>query len=139
MEKFGTSFTTRCAGDYPSPREVSDIKKLTFVFDEDLFGAFQRGDWRKQEEVEIAIEHFLCDVGEIRASNGGGFDRRADFTQVRFDTRCANRDNKNDEYLILEIQDVANTDEIPAILLPIEHDEKLVLKKRGSVAYIEWE
>ena len=118
------------------------MKKLTFVFDEELFGAFQRGDWRKQDEVEIAIEHFLVDVEEIRASNGEGFDRCADFTQVRFDTRYANRDNKNDEYLILEIQDVAN--EIPdayffssqPILLPIEHDEKLVLKKRGSVVYV---
>jgi len=120
------------------------MKKLTFVFDEDLFGAFQRGDWRKQEEVEIAIEHFLVDVEKIRACNGEGFDRCADFIQVRFGTRYANRDNKNDEYLILEIQDVASTNEIPdayffssqPILLPIEHDEKIVLKKRGSVVYV---
>ena len=112
------------------------MKKLTFVFDEELFGVFQRGDWRKQDEVEIAIEHFLCDVGEIRASNGGGFDRRANFIQVLFDTRYANCDNKNDEYLILEIHDEIS---LRPILLPIEHDEKLVLKKRGSVAYIGWE
>lgn len=123
------------------------MKKLTFVFDEDLFGAFQRGDLRKQDEVEIAIEHFLVDAEEIRASNGEGFDRCADFIQVRFDTRYANKNNKNDEYLILEIQDVASTDESPdayffssqPIRLPIEHDEKLVLKKRGSVAYVGWE
>ena len=120
------------------------MKKLTFIFDEDLFGAFQRGDQRKQDKVEIAIEHFLCDVEEIRASNGEGFHRYADFIQVHFDTRYANRDNKNDEYLILEIQDVASTDEVPdayffssqPIRLPIEHDEKLVLKKRGGVAYV---
>lgn len=124
------------------------MKKLTFVFDEDLFGAFQRGDWRKQDEVETAIEHFLCDVEKIRACNGEGFDRFADFIQVSFDTRYANKNNKNDEYLILKIKDVASTNEIPdasylfpsqPILLPIEHDEKLVLKKRGSVAYVELE
>lgn len=125
------------------------MKKLTFVFDEDLFGAFQRGDWRKQDEVETAIEHFLDDMDteKIRASNGEGFDRCADFIQVSFDTRYANKNNKNDEYLILKIKDVASTDEIPdayffssqPIRLPIEHDEKLVLKKRGSVAYVGWE
>lgn len=123
------------------------MKKLTFIFDEDLFGAFQRGDWRKQDEVEVAIEHFLVDASEIRACNGEGFDRCADFIQVSFDTRCANKNNKNDEHLILEIQDVASTNEIPdayvfsshRILLPIEHDEKLVLKKRVSVAYVELE
>lgn len=123
------------------------MKKLTFVFDDDLFGAFQRGDWRKQDKVELAIEHFLCDVEKIRACNGEGFDRCADFIQVSFNTRCANRDNKNDEYLVLKIQDVASTNEIPdayifssqPIRLPIDHDEKLVLKKRGSVAYVELE
>lgn len=113
------------------------MKKLTFVFDEDLFGAFQRGDWRTQASVEDAIEYFLNDedVEEIRASNGEGFDRRYDFN-VLFDTRYANCDNKNDEYLILEIHDEIS---LRPILLPIEHDEKIVLKKRGSVAYIEWE
>lgn len=126
---------------------MSEMKKLSFTFDEDLFGAVQRGDWRKQDEVEIAIEHFLVDVEEIRACNGEGFDRCADFIQVSFDARYANRYYKNDEHLILEIQDVASTNEIPdayvfsshRILLPIEHDDKLVLKKRGSVAYVELE
>jgi len=125
----------------------SDMKKLTFVFDKDLFGAFQRGDWRKQDEVETAIENFLCDmdVEEIR-SGGDGYERCA-ITKASFDTRNANRDNGNDEFLVLKIQDVEPTDKIPdaylfssnPIYIAIEHDEKLVLKKRGSVAYIEWE
>lgn len=122
------------------------MKKLTFVFDEDLFFAFKSGDWRKQDEVETAIEHFLndMDVEEIRASNGEGFDRCADFIQVDFDTRYANRDNKNDEYLILKIKDckhkrVPDAFSSQQILLPIEHDETLVLKKRGSIAYVGWE
>ena len=120
------------------------MKKLTFVFDEDLFGAFQRGDWRKQDEVETAIEHFLCDVEKIRACNGEGFDRCADFIQVSFDTRYANKNDKNDEYLILKIKDVASTNEIPdaylfsshPILLPIERGDKLVFEKNMNVARI---
>ena len=121
------------------------MKKLTFVFDKELFGALRK-DWRKQVSVEDTIEYFLNDedVEEIRASNGEGFYRRYDFN-VLIDTRYANCDNKNDEYLVLKIQDVAN--EIPdahifssrPILLPIDHDEKLVLKKRGSVAYVDLE
>lgn len=122
------------------------MKKLTFVFDEDLFGAFQRGDWRKQDEVETAIEHFLDDMDtkKIRASNGEGFDRCADFIQVSFDTRYANKNDKNDEYLILKIKDVARTKEIPdaylfsshPILLPIERGDKLVFEKNRNVARI---
>lgn len=125
----------------------SDMKKLTFVFDEDLFGTLQRGDWRKQDEVETAIEYFLNDedVEEIR-SDGDGYERCA-ITKASFDTRNANRDNGNDEFLVLKIQDVEPTDKIPdaylfssnPIYITIEHDEKLVLKKRGSVAYVGWE
>lgn len=124
------------------------MKKLIFVFDEELFGAFQHGDWIKQDEVETAIKDFLDDgdIEEIRASNGESFDRCADFLRVRFDTRCANRDDRNDEYLVLEIQDRANTDEIPdgwffssePIRLAIEHGGKLVLEKHGSVAHVRW-
>lgn len=121
------------------------MKKLTFVFDEDLFGAFQHGDWRKQDEVETAIERFLSDIDieEIRANNGEHYECCAN-TKARFDTRSANRDNGNDEFLILKIQDVENTDKIPdawffssrPIHIPIEHGDKLVFEKWGSVARI---
>lgn len=123
---------------------MSDMKKITFVFDEDLFGAFQRGDWRKQDEVETAIEHFLSDVDieEIR-SDGDGYECCAN-TRASFDTRNANRDNGNDELLVLKIQDVEQTDKIPdaylfssnPIYIPIEHGDKLVFEKWGSVVRI---
>ena len=109
-----------------SGSEVSDMKKLTFVFDEDLFGAFQRGDWRKQDEVKIAIEHFLVDASEIRASNGEGFYRRGDVNVLFI------FDKKNNE-LILEIYDEVT---LRPILLLIGHDEKIMIEKRGSVAYV---
>lgn len=122
----------------------SDMKKLTFVFSEEVFGAFQHGDWRKQDEVETAIENFLCDmnVEEIR-SDGDGYERCA-ITKASFDTRNVNRDNGNDEFLVLKIQDVEPTDKIPdaylfssnPIYITIEHGDKLVLKKRGSVVYV---
>ena len=121
------------------------MKKLTFVFDEDLFGAFQRGDWRKQDEVETDIEHFLSDVDieEIHAGNGEGYECCAR-TKARFDTRNANRDNRDDEFLILKIQDVEPTDKIPdaylfssnPIYIPIKHGDKLVFEKWGSVVRI---
>lgn len=109
------------------------MEKLNFTFNEELFGALRK-DWRKQASVEDAIEYFLNDedVEEIRASNGEGFYRRYDFN-VLIDTRYANFDNKNDEYLILEIYDEIS---LRPILLPIKHDKKLVLKKRGSVVYV---
>lgn len=112
------------------------MKKLTFVFDEDLFGALRK-DWKKQATVEDAIEHFLNDddVEEIRASNGETFYRRDD-VNVLFDMRYANCDNQNDEYFILEIYGEIS---LQPIRLPIENDEKLVIKKRGSVAYVGWE
>lgn len=124
---------------------MSDTKKLTFVFDEDLFGAFQRGDWRKQDEVENDIVSFLSDVDieEIRAGNGEGYECCAN-TKARFDTRSANRDNRDDEFLILKIQDVELTDKIPdaylfssnPIYIPIKHGDKLFFEKRGSVVRI---
>ncbi|WP_019543906.1 hypothetical protein [Selenomonas bovis] len=109
------------------------MEKLNFTFNEELFGALRK-DWKKQVSVEDAIEYFLNDedVEEIRVSNGKGFDRHDDF-QVLIDTRYANCDNKNDEYLILEIYDEIS---LRPILLPIKHDKKLVFKKRGSVVYV---
>ena len=109
------------------------MEKLNFTFNEELFGALRK-DWKKQVSVEDAIEYFLNDddVEEIRVSNGKGFDRHDDF-HVLIDTRYANCDNKNDEFLILEIYDEIS---LRSILLPIKHDKKLVLKKRGSVVYV---
>lgn len=109
------------------------MEKLNFTFNEELFGALRK-DWRTLASVEDAIEYFLNDddVEEIRVSNGKGFDRHGDF-QVLIDTRYANRDNKNDEYLILEIYDENSW---RSFFLPIKHDKKLVLKKRGSVVYV---
>lgn len=121
------------------------MKKLTFVFDEDLFGAFQHGDWRKQDEVKNDIVSFLSDVDieEIRAGNGEGYECCAN-TKASFDTRNANRDNGNDEFLVLKIQDVEQTDKIPdaylfssnPIYIPIKHGDKLVFEKWGSVVRI---
>lgn len=91
--------------------EVSDMKKLTFTFDKDLFGAFRHGDWRKQDEVETAIKVFLSDddIEEIRTDNPkvGGFDRCADFIFVDLDNKNANHDDGLDEYLVLKIKDIA--------------------------------
>lgn len=124
------------------------MKELTFVFDEELFGAFQHGDWRKQDEIETEIERFLSDIDieEIRASNGEGYECCAN-TTASFDTRRANRDNRKDEFLILTIQDREHTDKIPdawffssePIHIPIQHGDKLVFKKHGSVARIRLE
>lgn len=101
--------------------------KLNFTFNEEVFGALRK-DWKTLATVEDAIEHFLNDddVEEIRVSNGKGFYRRDDFNVLLL---------FKDEYLILEIYD----DFLHPILLPIEHDKKLVIKKRGSVAYVELE
>ena len=124
------------------------MDKLEFTFDEELFGAFQRGDWRKQDEIETAIKDFLNDddIEEIRAGDEYGFERCADFLQVCFNTRAANRDDKKDEFIVLKIQDRANTDEIPdsyffssePIYITIEQGDKLVFEKHGNVAYIGW-
>lgn len=125
------------------------MKKLTFVFDEDLFGAFQHGDWRKQDEIETAIKDFLddYDIEEISAGDEYGFERCADFLQVCFNTLAANRDNGKGEFIVLKIQDRANTDEIPdayffssePIYITIEKGDKLVFEKHGNVARIRWE
>lgn len=103
------------------------MENLNFTFNEELFGALRK-DWKTLATVEYAIEHFLNDddVEEIRVNNEEDFYRRDDFN-VRLLFK--------DEYLILEIYD----DILHQILLPIEHDKKLVLKKRGSVAYVELE
>lgn len=124
------------------------MDKLEFTFDEELFGAFQHGDWRKQDEIETAIKRFLrdIDIEEIRADNGMGYECCAN-TKVSFDTRSANRDNRSDEFLILKIQDREDTNEIPdawffssePIYIPIKHGDKLVFEKHGNVARIMWE
>lgn len=125
---------------------MSDMKKLTFVFDEDLFGAFQHGDWRKQDEIECAIKVFLSDddIEEIRTDNGEGFDRCADFILVDFDNKNANHDDGLDEYLVLKIKDIASAkhplDEYifssKPLYIAIEPGDTLVFEKHGNVAHI---
>lgn len=125
------------------------MDKLEFTFDEELFGAFQRGDVKTMDAIETAIKDFLNDddIEEIRAGDEYGFERCADFLQVCFNTRAANRDDKKDEFIVLKIQDRANTDEIPdayffssePIYITIERGDKLVLDKYGRVAHIGWE
>ena len=122
------------------------MKKLTFVFDEELFGAFQRGDWRKQDEIEVAIKVFLSDddIEEIRTDSGEGFDRCADFIMVDFDDKNANHDNGIDEYIVLKIRDIARKHPLDEhvfssepLYVVIEPGNTLAFEKHGNVAHIK--
>lgn len=107
------------------------MKNLSFIFsfilDDEFFTALRK-DWKTRTSVEDAIENFLNDddVEEIRVSNGEGFYRRGDVNVLFI------FDKKNNE-LILEIYDEVT---LRPILLLIGHDEKIMIEKRGSVAYV---
>lgn len=122
------------------------MKKLTFVFDEDLFGAFQRGDWEKEDGAETAINAVLSGVNAIYVGNGVNITKEDDtFFHASFDTHHANADREEAEYLRLVIFKVRNTlaegywldsNVRQAFMVVIRHGDKLVIEKRGEIACI---
>jgi hypothetical protein len=78
------------------------MKKLTFVFDKELFGAFQHGDVKAMDAVETAINDFLKGVKTIYIGNGVFISTMpSDVFFAEFDTQHAN----DDDYIRFVIND----------------------------------
>lgn len=117
-------------------------------FGEELFRAFQCGDWEKEDNVETAINAVLKGVKAIYAGNSVNITKDEDtFFQASFDTQYANADNAEDEHLRLVVFKVHDTlskgywydnNVRQAFEVIIEHGDKLVLEKHGKVAHIRW-
>lgn len=89
------------------------MKKLTFVFDKELFGAFQHGDWRKQAEVEDEINDFLKGIKTVYFGNGVNITSNTGRFFASFDTQHANDDaNGDDAYLTLNVDEVLDTHDL---------------------------
>lgn len=63
------------------------MKKLSFTFDKELFGAFQHGDWKKEAEVEDEINDFLKKIKTIYVGNGVNIASYTGIFFASFDTQ----------------------------------------------------
>lgn len=79
------------------------MKKLSYKFSKELFGAFQHGDVKAMDAVETAINDFLKGVKTIYVGNGVSISTRlSDIFFAEFDTQHANDD---DAYIRFVISD----------------------------------
>lgn len=105
------------------------MKKLSFTFDKELFGAFQRGDWRKQAEVEDEINDFLKGTKTVYVGNGVNITSNMGRFFASFDTQHANDDANGDPpYLMLNVDEVLDTQ---------NHDERAKSSRRRFFIVID--
>ena len=105
------------------------MKKLSFTFDKELFGAFQHGDWKKEAEVEDEINDFLKKIKTIYVGNGVNIASYTGIFFASFDTQHANDDANGDPpYLMLNIDEVLDTQ---------NHDERAKSSRRRFFIVID--